>query len=125
MKGGSFRIVILAFCAAASVAMLQGAFDQSDHRRALQAVRGYTFGSGTLAAFLEARAPRGHWTTEITHSCRGVVRTTYDAPLARYEFDYVVPEHVIHPANELGREALASFAAAKLPTPRAGGAQAP
>ena len=121
MKDTPFRMVILALCAAASVVILQKAFDAGDHRRALHAVRGYKIGAQTLGAFLESEAPGGRWGTEITHSCRGVVRTTYDAPSASYQFDYVVPQHVIHPANERAREALASLAALNLPTSERGG----
>jgi hypothetical protein len=113
MKRVEFRLFLLFFCCAGTLLILQNAFDSSDHRKAERAVREYRVnGSGPFGAFVEARAPGGAWATEITHGCRGVVRTTYDAPGARYEFDYDVPAHGIHPANELARGALEAFVAA-------------
>jgi hypothetical protein len=103
------RLLIAVVCVGGSLFMLQGAFDASDHRKAEHAVRGYAFAGRTLGPFIESRAPGGRWSTEITHGCRGIVRATYEAPSGRYEFDYDVPGHGIHPGNELGRAALEAF----------------
>jgi hypothetical protein len=110
----NFKITIIFVFAALSVLVLQNAFELSDHRKTEHAVRSYTLPGGTqsLGEFLQKRSPDGQWMTEITHGCRGIVRATYDAKDAHYEFDYDVPQHVIHPANELGKEALADFAGA-------------
>jgi len=109
MKGFSLRLLILFFCCAGSLLILQSAFDASDHKKAERAVRNYTVENRVFGPFIEARAPGGIWTTEITHGCRGVVRSRYDTPAAHYEFDYDVPGHMIHPANELGKDALEAF----------------
>jgi hypothetical protein len=100
------RLFILFFCATATLLILQNAFDSSDHRKAERAVRNHAAGSKVLGTLVEQQAPGGVWSTEITHGCRGIVRTTYDAPGGRFEFDYDVPAHMIHPANERGRAAL-------------------
>jgi hypothetical protein len=39
------------------------------------------------------------------------VRASYDAPAGRYEFDYDVPAHTIHPGNDRGRGALEKLVA--------------
>jgi hypothetical protein len=106
MRGFPFRLFILFFCASGTLLILQNAFDSSDHRKAERAVRNYAAGGRTLGALIEKESPGGTWSTEITHGCRGIVRATYDAPAGRYEFDYDVPAHVIHPGNERGRAAL-------------------
>ena len=111
MSTTSLRLLILFVCTAGTLLILQGAFDASDHRKAERAVQTYVIKGRVLGPYLEQRSPGGTWSTEITHSCRGVVRTTYDAPGARYELDYDVPGHTIHPGNELGRAALESFVA--------------
>src|SRR5262245_45717928 len=105
------RFLVLLLGMIGSVLLLQRAFDSSDHKKAERAVRSYTIGERSLGALVESEAPGGHWSTEITAGCRGVVRTSYDAPGARFEFDYDVPGHTIHPANEPGREALATLGA--------------
>ncbi len=110
MKGTPLRLFILFFCAAGSLLILQSAFDSSDHGKAERAVRNYKIGDRQLGPYLEARAPGGVWTTEITHGCRGIVRTRYDVAAAHYEFDFDVPGHTIHPANESGKQALEAFA---------------
>jgi hypothetical protein len=109
MRGTQLRLFILFFCVAGSLLILQSAFDSSDHKKAERAVRNYTVAGRVLGPFLEARAPGGVWTTEITQGCRGIVRTRYETPQAQYEFDYDVPGHLIHPANELGMKALEAF----------------
>ena len=100
------RLFILFFCATATLLILQNAFDSSDHRKAERAVRNHAVGGKVLGTLVEREAPGGVWTTEITHGCRGIVRTTYAAPGGQFEFDYDVPGHMIHPANERGRAAL-------------------
>jgi hypothetical protein len=107
----NLRIAILVVCVGGSLFMLQGAFDASDHRKAERAMQVYLVNGKSLAAFVEERAPGGRWSTEITQSCRGVVRTRYAARSGSYEFDYEVPSHAIHPGNDLGRAALEAFAA--------------
>ncbi len=129
MKGFPLRLFILFFCAAGTLLILQSAFDASDHRKAEHAVRAYSInGSRTLGEFVEARAPGGAWSTEITHSCRGVVRATYAAPGGTWRFDYDVPAHAIHPADDAGRQALEAFAVAApktAPSTDGGAANAP
>jgi hypothetical protein len=112
MKGTPLRLLIVFVCTAGSLMILQSAFDSSDHRKAEKAVRGYTVNGRVLGAYLEAKTPGGVWSTEITHTCRGVVRTSYVSPRAQYDFDYEIPAHAIHPGNELGRVALEAFTAA-------------
>jgi hypothetical protein len=112
MKGTPLRLLIVFFCTAGSLMILQAAFDASDHRKAEKAVRGYTVNGRVLGAYLESRTPGGRWSTEITHTCRGVVRTSYTAPAAEYDFDYEIPAHAIHPGNQLGEDALRDFTAA-------------
>jgi hypothetical protein len=111
LKGTPLRLAILFFCATGTMLILQSAFDASDHGKAERAVRSYTVegAAGTLGAFVEAKTPGGAWSTEITHGCRGIVSARYAAPSAVYEWDYDVPAHTIHPANEAGRAALESF----------------
>jgi hypothetical protein len=105
----SLRLLIVFVCTAGSLMLLQSAFDESDHRKAERAVRGYLVAGRALGPFVEARAPGGAWSTEITHGCRGIVRVRYDAPGGRYELDYDLPAHTIHPGNEPGRAALEAF----------------
>ncbi len=112
MNSTMLRLLIVFVCAAGSLMILQSAFDSSDHRKADKAVRGYTVAGRAFGGWLEAQAPGGRWSTEITHSCRGVVRVRYAAPSAEYDFDYEVPAHAIHPGNPAGEKALASFTAA-------------
>lgn len=112
MSSTSIRLMLIFFFTAGSMLLLQSAFDSSDHRKAEKAVRSYVVGGRVLGPYLEARSPGGEWSTEITHTCRGIVRATYDAPGARYDFDYDVPGHGIHPGNELGKAALEAFVAA-------------
>jgi hypothetical protein len=102
MNTSTLRLLILFVCTAATLLILQGAFDQSDHRKADHAVRNYTVDGRVLGPLVEKRAPGNVWSTEITHSCRGVVRVSY----GDYAFDYDVPGHGIHPANERGRQIL-------------------
>jgi hypothetical protein len=110
MKGINFRLFLVFFCTAGSLLILQSVFDASDHKKGDHAVRDYRVGSAeTLSAFLEAEAPAGVWSTEITHSCRGVVRVTYATPQKSYSFDYEVPAHAIHPGDEAGRDVLERF----------------
>jgi hypothetical protein len=101
----TLRLAILFLCTAGTLIILQSAFDASDHRKAERAVRGYTVGARTLGGLVEAAAPGGHWTTTITHGCRGVVRVEYGG----YAFDYDVPGHTVHPGNPLGEQALRSL----------------
>jgi len=112
MKGTSLRLLIVFVCTAGSLMILQSAFDSSDHRKAEKAVRGYAMNGRVLGTELEAKSPGGQWSTEITHTCRGVVRVSYTAPRAQYDFDYEIPAHAIHPGNELGKSALEAFTAA-------------
>ncbi len=107
MSNTSLRLLILFVCAAATLLILQGAFDQSDHKKADHAVRSYAVGGRTLGPYLEGRTPDGVWSTEITQGCRGIVRVSY----AGQAFDYDVPAHAIHPGNEAGRAALEAFVA--------------
>jgi len=107
MSNTSLRLLILFVCTAATLLILQGAFDQSDHKKADHAVRAYNVGGRQLGPYLEQRTPGGVWSTEITHGCRGIVRVTY----ADFAFDYDVPEHGIHPGNEAGRKVLEEFVA--------------
>jgi len=109
------RLFILFFCATATLLILQNAFDSSDHRKAERAVRNYAVGGKVLGTLVEKQAPGGAWSTEITHGCRGIVRASYDAPGGRFEFDYDVPGHMIHPANERGRAALEALTAPAAP----------
>ena len=111
MKGFQSRLFLLFFCAVATLLILQTAFDSSDHRKAEKAVRSYTAAGRQLGPYVEQRSPGGTWATEITHGCRGVVRTRYQAQDKLYEFDYEVPSHAIHSGNELGCETLESFIA--------------
>jgi hypothetical protein len=107
MSNTTLRLLILFVCAAGTMLLLQSAFDSSDHRKADRAVRNYTVNGRVLGPLLEKRQPGREWSTEITHSCRGVVRVTYgDAA-----FDYDVPGHGIHPGNEAGRQVLEELVA--------------
>jgi hypothetical protein len=114
MKHTSLRLFILFVCTAGSLAILQNAFDVSDHKKAERAVRNF-HANGRAEAFgeyLERTAPGGAWDTQITAGCRGVVRTRYATPGALYEFDFDVPARTFHPANERGRAALGAFLSA-------------
>jgi hypothetical protein len=106
------RIGILLFCTAASLLILQRAFDASDHRKAEHAVRDYTIGDRRLGALVESKSPGGVWSSGITHGCRGIVRVAYHAPVGEWAFDYDVPGHAIHPGDEAGRAALAELTGA-------------
>jgi hypothetical protein len=113
-------MMIMLMCMIATAVILQGWFDASDHRKAERIVRGYrgavpehTVGGAlgipppaTLGERVEAEAPGGAWSTEITHACRGFVRVTYQSPSSVYLFDYDVPEHRIHPANPAAERVL-------------------
>jgi hypothetical protein len=118
VKGTQLRLAILFFCTAGSLLILQSAFDSSDHRKAERAVRYYTVGGPTLEQLLEKRAPGGVWSTEITHGCRGVVRTSYSTATQSWDFDYEVPAHAIHPGNEPGRAVLLELTDGKPAPPR-------
>ena len=102
MSNTSLRLLILFVCVAGTFLILQSAFDTSDHRKADHAVRNYTVNGRTLGPYLEKQQPNQQWATEITHSCRGVVRVTYGDTA----FDYDVPAHMIHPGNEAGMKVL-------------------
>ena len=123
----SLRLLILFVCTAGSLLILQNAFDVSDHRKAERGVRNYHLADRqeTFGAYLEARAPGGAWDTEITNGCRGVVRTSYATPQATYLFDFDVPGHTVHPANELGRVVLGEFMAERAAPPARPAAGAP
>ncbi|HZS41302.1 MAG TPA: hypothetical protein VFF06_30945 [Polyangia bacterium] len=112
MKGTPLRLLIVFVCTAGSAMILQSVFDSSDHRKAEKAVRGYTVNGRVLGAELEKKSPGGAWSTELTHTCRGVVRVSYGSPAAEYDFDYEIPSHTIHPGNQLGEQALAGLTAA-------------
>ena len=116
MNGTMLRLLIVFVCAAGSLMILQSAFDSSDHKKADKAVRGYVVNGRAFGDWLEARAPNGRWSTEITHSCRGVVRVRYAAPSQEYDFDYEVPAHAIHPGNASGEQALTAFTMAPPPS---------
>ena len=106
------RMLILLIGTIATATVLQGAFDTSDHQKGERAVRLYRVGAGApLGARVEAEAPGGVWTTEITHGCRGVVRVSYTTQATQYLFDYDVPGHAIHPANPSAEHVLATFPA--------------
>jgi hypothetical protein len=122
MNGTMLRLLIVFVCAAGSLMILQSAFDSSDHKKADKAVRGYVVNGRVFGDWLEARAPNGRWSSEITHSCRGVVRVRYAAPPTDYEFDYEVPAHAIHPGNAAGEQALTAFTAAPAVRSADGGA---
>src|SRR5262249_23677896 len=109
----SLRLLILFFCVAGTLLILQSAFDHSDHKKADHAVRSYSVGGRTLGPYLEQQAPGHQWATEITHGCRGVVRVTY----GEYAFDYDVPGHTIHPGNPAGMKAMEAFVAGPSPSP--------
>jgi hypothetical protein len=105
-RGATLRMAIVFLCTAGSLLILQSAFDASDHAKAERAVRGYSPRGQSLGQLIEGRAPGGAWSTEITHGCRGVVRVTYQAPGGHWAFDYDVPEHRIHPADDTSRHLL-------------------
>ena len=113
MSNTTLRLLILFICTAGTLLILQTAFDQSDHRKADHAVRNYTVNGNQLGPCLEKRAPGQEWSSEITHSCRGVVRVNY----GEVAFDYDVPSHAIHPGNEAGKQALEAFVG-PAPSPR-------
>jgi hypothetical protein len=89
-------------------------------------VRAYRTGAGpSLGERVEAEAPGGTWSSEISDGCRGFVRVTYSAPAGVYLFDYVVPQHRIHPANPAGERILSAMPAPAVDggAPRPPGAQ--
>src|SRR5690242_2590296 len=112
MSNTTLRLLILFICVAGTMLILQSAFDSSDHKKADHAVRTHIINGHMLGPTLEQRAPNGEWTTEITHSCRGVVRVTYD----KYAFDYDLVEHRIHPGNEAGLKVLEELSASPMPS---------
>jgi hypothetical protein len=104
-------LIILAGMIATAL-ILQGAFDASDHRKSERIVRNHRGPTGpSLGERVEAEAPGGAWTTEITHGCRGFVRVSYIAPAGTYVFDYDVPAHGIHPGNPAAERILAAIPA--------------
>ncbi len=105
------RLLIVFFCTAASVLLLQSAFDQSDHRKSEHAVRAYPVGADTLGAFVERRSPGGGWSSEVTNGCRGLVRVSYATDKVLYQFDCDLSTQQIYPGNELGKIAFGQLAA--------------
>ena len=103
------RLLILFVCTAGSLLILQNAFDRSDHRKAELAVKSEVAHGQRFGDFLEKRSPGGVWSTEITHGCRGIVHTVYDAPGGRYEFDYDDSLKSYSTSNEMARAAHAEF----------------
>src|SRR5438132_202428 len=104
------RMMVMLVCVVGTALILQGMFDASDHQKAERAVRSYRGGGGqTIEERVQAAAPRGAWSSEITHACRGFVRVRYDAPNALYEFDYDVPQHLIHPGNGPAEQLLGAI----------------
>ncbi len=112
------RMVVLLVCMISTALILQGAFDTSDHTKSERIVRGYRGAAGgpSLAERVEAAAPGGAWSSEITHACRGFVRVTYAAPGGSWVFDYDVPQHLIHPGNPAAESVLGALAAPAPPT---------
>ncbi len=117
MKPYTRMLVVLA-CMIATALILQGAFDTSDHEKSERSVRGYRGANGpSVEERVAAAAPGGAWSSEITHSCRGVVRVTYAAPGGTFAFDYDLPGHVVHPANVAAERILGAIGESARPAP--------
>lgn len=117
------KLVIVFLCVTASVFILQGAFDRSDHQKAERALQNYTLAGKVFGPFVQSHMhdKNGEWSSEITHGCRGIVRVRYTTPSEVAEFDYDVPNHGIHPANAIGLSLLEQFAGPANPHPPDGG----
>ncbi len=104
------KMLIALVAMIATALVLQGAFDASDHQKSERIVRNYR-GGGTesIEDKVQKIAPGGAWSSEITQGCRGFVRVTYAAPGGRWDFDYDVPQHYIHPANAAAEQILSSI----------------
>lgn len=104
--------VIMVFALVTTLSWLQGRFDQSDHRKALELVKSYRAipNGPTIPDVIRSRHPAigAHeisWTSEITSGCLGHLRVhayvpkTSEAPAATYAFDVDLTGPSIHPTD--------------------------
>jgi hypothetical protein len=122
-----YRTVIAVVMVAALVwtlSWLQGRYDASDHRKAIELVQSYkaTPKGPTIPQRILARHPglEEHyvsWSSEITSSCLGVVRVSAFVPkqadreAVTYAFDVRLTDPSIHPTDPATIEILKSLTA--------------
>ena len=103
---------------ATSLIWLEGRFDSSDHRKAVKLVRTYTIEHRpeTFEQFLVRvhDGKHGQWDSEITDSCRGVVRVQWylpGSPPTVYLWDGMVSTEEIFavPESPGGKKMLHDF----------------
>lgn len=111
-------MVATALAAAGSILWMQGRYEASDQRHALEVVETYQpKGGTTIPALIEARHPGKpvEWSTAVESSCYQHIRVhavVTDDPAAEpvlYAFVVDINGPVIHPANEKGKELIAAL----------------
>ena len=103
--------------AAAMILWMQGRYETSDEKHAIEIVQGYRSRAGvSIPDVLERRHPDDsvRWSSSIKSSCfqHIEVQATVDtaaAPPAVYAFVVDINGPAIHPGNEAGKEVLAAI----------------
>lgn len=117
-----YRIAIAAvMCLALGFTLnwLQGRYDQSDHRKALELLDSYRAmpNGPTIPELIQRKHPEAKphqisWATELTSGCLGVVRATAyvskpnGGDAASYAFDLRLTDFSIHPTDPATIEIL-------------------
>jgi hypothetical protein len=128
-----YRVTIAAVMVVAlalTLSWLQGRYDQSDHRKALELINSYKAmpNGPTIPELIQRRHPEVkdheiHWSTELTSGCLGVVRATAYVPkkegrgdAASYAFDIRLTDPSIHPTDPVTIEVLKALTVATATT---------
>jgi hypothetical protein len=127
-------MVVTALAAAGSILWMQGRYESSDKRHALEIVQSYHPRGGTdIPALLERRHPGKpvEWSTAVENSCFQHIRVhavVTDDPAADpvlYAFVVDINGPSIHPANENGKELIAALDEPLPPLPSASASSSP